>query len=123
MCLKMKTADFVVCSEPVTCYKVFVRSHDGRLVTPFQRFPMNLGATYTDGAPLEILPSEVWHLLFGGAFHAYAYRVSAQRAAEALWEDAVVVKCEIPPATEIFSGNYGGSASFAAKTIKLLRIV
>ena len=110
-------------TEDIVCYKMYVSSFKGKLVSPYMRSPMpnmnevtktRLGKPYGIGSCVD------------EGFHSFATLEDAISESEC-WTrhydcDPIIVRCIIPKDSKCYIGSFWGKTAYCSDSIKLIEI-
>lgn len=123
MCMYLKKGDesAKIANRDIVCYKMLKVIDDGRMITPYQKMPCEIGAEYTSKLRKNVGKKSV---TFG--LHTYTSKAAAfmQYRALTCFGQFVVCKCIIPKGSSYFVGEFLGlSGTLRSYASNRLRIV
>lgn len=120
MCLTY--AKFKIAEKDITCYKVYIKYSDGRIVSPYRRILVPKIGILTKTELGEINPN-------GGiqkGFHSFSSFNDAIMESKD-WEECpylpLIAECTIPKNSKYYEGYFGKAVSYCSECIKLNKLI
>lgn len=123
MCLTVKCSKPQIAKERITCYKVLIRTGDGKHITPFQKTRVYVGKGHVQQAEgkesIRVAKYSGECTIDGGYIHTFASSFGLHKAFQSQFERTEVWECYIPKDEVFFSGSVCGGPrdGYASKSI------